>query len=146
MPSPARTRRCSLFTLAATELTNLWLLTGLGTYVLYRPAPNPASWSLLARSRSSPPRCVVWALPLLLERARQPLRAALCYWVLIQMVPPMLLSFIVPITDRYLFLPSIGVCLLLMDLAFRGRASVHRAQLAEGVAILGLARTLALPG
>ena len=41
----------------------------------------------------------------------------LCYWVLIQMVPPMLLSFIVPITDRYLFLPSVGVCLLLADFA-----------------------------
>jgi tetratricopeptide (TPR) repeat protein len=33
------------------------------------------------------------------------------------MVPPMLLGFIVPITDRYLFLPSVGVCLLLAELA-----------------------------
>jgi hypothetical protein len=41
----------------------------------------------------------------------------LCYWVLIQMVPPMLLAFIVPITDRYLFLPSVGICLLLVEMA-----------------------------
>jgi tetratricopeptide (TPR) repeat protein len=33
------------------------------------------------------------------------------------MIPPMLLSFIVPITDRYLFLPSVGACILLADIA-----------------------------
>jgi tetratricopeptide (TPR) repeat protein len=32
-------------------------------------------------------------------------------------VPPMLLSFIVPITDRYLFLPSVGFCILLVQAA-----------------------------
>jgi tetratricopeptide (TPR) repeat protein len=39
------------------------------------------------------------------------------------MIPPMLLSFIVPITDRYLFLPSVGACILLADIAagFAGR-------------------------
>jgi tetratricopeptide (TPR) repeat protein len=36
---------------------------------------------------------------------------------LIQMIPPMLLSFIVPITDRYLFLSSVGACILLADIA-----------------------------
>jgi len=36
---------------------------------------------------------------------------------LLQMIPPMLLSFIVPITDRYLFLPSVGACILLADIA-----------------------------
>jgi len=105
------------FVLAATQLTNLWLLTGLGRYVLYRPAPNPAAWSQAAQLAIIVAALLAWALPVLLQKARQPVRVALCYWVLIQMVPPMLLGFIVPITDRYLFLPSVGVCLLLADLA-----------------------------
>jgi len=46
-----------------------------------------------------------------------PILAALCYWVLIQMAPPMVISFVVPITDRYLFLPSVGFCLLLANVA-----------------------------
>jgi tetratricopeptide (TPR) repeat protein len=29
------------------------------------------------------------------------------------MIPPLVISFLVPITDRYLFLPSVGACLLL---------------------------------
>jgi len=105
------------FVLAATQFTNLWLLTGFGQYVLYRPAPNPAAWTAAARVGLVVAAALVWAVPLLFLKARQPVRAALCYWVLIQMVPPMLLGFIVPITDRYLFLPSVGVCVLLADAA-----------------------------
>jgi hypothetical protein len=47
----------------------------------------------------------------------QPIRLFLAWWILIQMIPPMLLNFIVPITDRYLFLPSVGACILIADLA-----------------------------
>ena len=114
---PSTNQALHPFVLAATQFTNLWLLTGLGQYVLYRPAPDAAAWGPAARLALSVAAVLVWALPLLLHRARQPVRAALCYWVLIQMVPPMLLGFIVPITDRYLFLPSVGVCLLLADIA-----------------------------
>jgi len=39
----------------------------------------------------------------------------------------MLLGFIVPITDRYLFLPSVGVCLLLADLAAGLQGKLARA-------------------
>ncbi len=101
--------------LAVTELVNLWLLTGFGQYTVYRTAPDPASWEIVARIGVVLVALIFWVLPLLLQRARQPIRAVLCYWVLIQMIPPMLLSFIVPITDRYLFLPSVGVCILLAD-------------------------------
>jgi hypothetical protein len=105
------------FVLAVTQFTNLWLLTGFGKYVLYHPAPNPAVWNQTTRLAVIIGAVLVWALPLLFVRARRAVRATLCYWVLIQMVPPMLLVFIVPITDRYLFLPSVGVCLLLADMA-----------------------------
>ena len=114
---PSTNQASQAFVLASTQFTNLWLLTGLGQYVLYRPAPDPAAWSQGGRLLIVLAAAACWALPLLLLRARQPLRAALGYWVLIQMVPPMLLGFIVPITDRYLFLPSVGVCILLAHIA-----------------------------
>ena len=114
---PSTNQALHPFVLAQTEFTNLWLLTGLGQYVLYRPAPDPAAWSQMARLALVISAVLVWALPLLFVWARRPLRATLCYWFLIQMVPPMLLAFMIPITDRYLFLPSVGVCLLLTDLA-----------------------------
>ena len=95
---------------------------------------------------------LVWVLPLLLllrRRQRSPntspqsaptaqaspfatdyslLVVALCYWILIQMIPPMVLSFLVPITDRYLFLPSVGVCLLLAFLFTSAGQALPRAR------------------
>ena len=123
----------NLFVMAGAELTNLWLLSGFGKYVLYRSAPDPAAWSALARCGIIAAAVLVWVLPLLFLHGRfrkmpsssaeysrpspflllpSPISAALCYWVLIQMIPPLVISFLVPITDRYLFLPSVGVCLL----------------------------------
>jgi hypothetical protein len=106
------------FVPAVTQLDNLWLLTGLGRYVLYRAAPDPAAWGQVARLAVIAAAALVWASPLLLlkVRATGPIRVVLCYWVLFQMLPPMVLNFIVPITDRYLLLPSVGVCLLLAGL------------------------------
>src|SRR3954454_11277550 len=127
---PSTNQAAHLFVLAGTELTNLGLLTGLGQYVLYRPAPDAAQWSQTARVLLITSGFIAWVLPLIFYRLRQPIRAALCYWILIQMVPPMLLSFIVPITDRYLFLPSVGVCILLADfiavLAGRAQSFLRR--------------------
>jgi hypothetical protein len=128
------------FVMASTELTNLWLLTGLGKYVLYRSAPGAAAWSALTRFGFIAAAVLVWLVPLLFLQGRfakaqsssaqssrpsplalrpsafsllpAPITAALCYWILIQMIPPLVISFLVPITDRYLFLPSVGVCLL----------------------------------
>jgi hypothetical protein len=119
------------FTLAATELHNLWLLTGCGQYNLYRPAPDPHAWSLPAHCAIITLGLAIWFIPWLLARTAQkrarPQTSAnpafqpaiwmvLGYWVLIQMLPPMFLNFIVPITDRYLFLPSVGICLLVPSL------------------------------
>jgi len=116
------------FVLAGSELTNLWLLTGFGDYVLYRAGPTAADWSLTMRGVIIASAALVWLLPMLLVRCQQPVRAALGYWILLHMIPPMVLSFIVPVTDRYLFLPSVGVCILLADLAgdFAGRRPKFR--------------------
>jgi hypothetical protein len=115
---PPTNQALSILTMARTELTNLWLLTGCGTYALYRSMSSAADWSILARAGVVICAIAVWAVPFLLYRERQPVRAALSCWVLFQMVPPMLLSFIVPVTDRYLFLPSVGICILAADLVF----------------------------
>ncbi len=120
---PPTNQTLSILTMARTELTNLWLLTGCGTYALYRSMSSADTWSLLARIAIVFAAVAMWAVPILLHYTRQPIRAVLCCWILIQMVPPMLLSFIVPVTDRYLFLPSVGVCILLADvmIALAGR-------------------------
>ena len=114
---PSTNQHSSAFVLGMTELTNLFLLSGCGQYTLYRAAPDAAGWSAMGRVGIISAAVIIWVLPLLLYVARQPIRAALGYWILIQMIPPMLLSFIVPITDRYLFLPSVGACILLADVA-----------------------------
>jgi hypothetical protein len=114
---PSTNQHSSVFVLAMTELTNLWLLSGCGEYVMYRSAPDPAAWPETTRLAIIASAVLVWAMPLLFQFARQPIRAALGFWIMLQMVPPMLLSFIVPITDRYLFLPSVGACILLADIA-----------------------------
>ena len=107
----------SPFILAGTEWSNLWLLTGFGQYVLYRVPPKGADWGVAGQVLILGAAVLVWALPLLFLRFRQPTRAALGYWILLSMVPPMVLNFIVPITDRYLFLPSVGACILLAEFA-----------------------------
>jgi len=112
---PSTNQPPQVFFLAGTELANLWLLTGLGDYVLYRGAPDAAAWSPTLRALIILAAGLAWLLPLLWLRARQPLCAALGYWMLIQMIPPMVPGFVVPITDRYLFLPSVGVSILLAD-------------------------------
>ena len=125
---PSTNQALAPLVLAATELTNLWLLTGLGHYTLYRPAPHPGAWTALIRLAVAAAAVLAWALPLLFIKTRQNVRAALCYWILIQMAPPMLLSFIVPITDRYLFLPSVAVCILLADIGAGLAGRIPRAR------------------
>lgn len=126
---PPTNRSPDAFVIAATHFANLWLLSGFGDYVLYRPAPNPAAWSGVGRLAVIAGAAALWLLPLALARFRQGVRAALLAWILIQMVPPMALSFWTPVTDRYLFLPSVGVCLLLADLAAAATARWPAARL-----------------
>jgi len=52
---PSTNQAASAFVIGSTELTNLWLLTGLGQYTLYRTAPNRLAGVWQPVSRSSPP-------------------------------------------------------------------------------------------
>jgi hypothetical protein len=136
---PSTNQSPQAFVLAATELSNLWLLTGLGQYAVYRPAPEAGAWSTAGRMAIVIAAVLIWALPLLFQKVKQPVRAALSYWVLLQLLPPMALSFLVPITDRYLFLPSVGVCLLIADVGAGLTAGVPRWRWLGMLAVAGLA-------
>jgi hypothetical protein len=114
---PETRRAYGPFEFAAIQLWDLWLLTGLGSHVVLRPAPQPIFWDPLNRWLVLGLAAAAWLVPLWMRRHLQPLRLGLIYWVLIQLVPPMVLSFIAPVTDRYLFLPSVGVCILVADVA-----------------------------
>ena len=120
---PATNQTWHAFVLAATELTNLQLLLGIGDFVLYRPAPDAATAPTWLKAGAVILAAATWLIPFALWARRQPLWAFLSAWILVQMIPPMLLNFIVPITDRYLFLPSVGMCLLLAGVAVAAAAT-----------------------
>jgi hypothetical protein len=89
---------------------SLWLLTGFGKYVIYRLRPEPSGLGFEIVS-------IVFLLALfitpLLLRRRFPLAMALMYWILFGWLPAQVLSFVHPVTDRYLFFPSIAAVILI---------------------------------
>ena len=127
------------FILAATELTNLRLLAGLGDFVMYRPAPDLSLASSSVQIGLMVLAGLVWLLPVAAFARQQPVRLFLSWWVLIQMIPPTLLNFVVPVTDRYLFLPSVGVCILLADLASALATRIGKAWVVAFAALAALA-------
>ena len=101
---------------AASFVQAMWLLTGVGNYVLYRVPP--ANGTALAQFGGTVFLVVVFMFPLLL-RKRYPLITVLLYWVLFTYLPTQVLPFSYPVTDRYLFLPSIGAVILIAWLVFK---------------------------
>lgn len=101
---------------AASFFQGIWLLTGLGNYVLCRVPP--ASGTTLAQIGGAVVLLALFTFPLLL-RKRYPLVAVLIYWILFTYLPTQVLPFPYPVTDRYLFLPSVGAVILIAYLAFK---------------------------
>jgi len=108
----------------------LWLSAGLGDFVIFRPVPDPAvsagtlaGWSALL--------VVLVAGPWLFVRralagdGRIGLVLVLHAWLVLALLPSQVLGFLYPVSDRYLFFPSVPLVLLL-GLAFE-RASRHHA-------------------
>ena len=89
---------------------SLWLLTGAGSYTIYRVPPKPAGMGL--EILASIILLAAFVLPLLLRR-RLPLVAVFIYWILFTYLPSQILSFVHPVTDRYLFFPSVAVVILI---------------------------------
>jgi len=116
---PATGRVFDVLVPVTTQLRNLWLLTGLGDYVLYHPNVAPGAWNLALRIGATLVAILIWLAPLWWLRRGQRTSAALAYWVLISMVPPLVMNFTTPVADRYLFLPSVGFCILLAEVVAR---------------------------
>ena len=98
------------FVLMKVTLQNTWLLSGFGTYVLYRLPP--ASGGMLLQVAGVLILLLFFAAPLLLRR-RLPFVAVMIYWILFAFIPSQVLSFTHPVTDRYLFFPSVAAVMLI---------------------------------
>ena len=95
---------------ATAFLQSLWLLTGLGNYVIYRVPP--ASGHGFAQLLGLVILTGLFILPWFLRR-RYPVATVSVYWILFTYLPTQVLPFSYPITDRYLFLPSVGAVILI---------------------------------
>src|SRR6201993_10864 len=94
----------------AALVQNFWLLTGFGTYVIYRTPFG--STSLLLQFISVAILIAIFVAPLLIGR-RAPLATVLIYWILFTLIPSQVLSFAYPVADRYLFFPSVAAAVLI---------------------------------
>jgi len=108
---PPTGRHPESYALVAALIQNIWLLTGFGNYVIYRVAPESPS-SATVQLGASILLLAIFAIPLLLRR-RAPRVMLLIYWVLFAFIPTQVLSFFHPVTDRYLFFPSVAAVILL---------------------------------
>lgn len=113
----------------------IWLLTGFGNYVLYRVPP--ANGSALAQFGGAIFLVALFLFPLLL-RKRYPLATVLIYWILFTYLPTQVLPFSYPVTDRYLFLPSIGAVILIAWLVFEATDPLPKWNVAAATVIVAL--------
>jgi hypothetical protein len=112
---------------------SLWLLTGLGNYVIYRVPPAPGG--TLSQ--------LVWlgillgllVLPLLI-RKRYPVATVSIYWILFTYLPTQVLPFSYPVTDRYLLLPSVGAVILIAWLLMKATDRLHRWKVAAATTLV----------
>lgn len=118
---------------AASFAQGMWLLTGLGNYVLYRVPP--ASGTALAQLAAVSFLLALFTFPLLL-RKRCPLVVFLIYWILFTYLPTQILPFSYPVADRYLFLPSVGAVILIAWLVFKAADYLPKWKAATAMALI----------
>jgi len=111
----------------------IWLLTGLGNYVLYRVPP--ANGTVLAQLAGAIFLLALFMFPLLL-RKRYPLATVLIYWIPFTYLPTQVLPFSYPVTDRYLFLPSVGAVILIAWLLFKATGRLRKWNVAAATALI----------
>ena len=109
---PATGSRPDPYILLSALIQNFWLITGFGKYVIYRVAPTPQDTVIEIGSAIG--LALIFLAPLLLRR-RFPLTVALIYWILLAFIPTQVLSFAYPVTDRYLFFPSVAMVILIAN-------------------------------
>jgi protein O-mannosyl-transferase len=119
---------------AQSFVQGLWLLTGLGNYVLYRVPPNGNTFVQVAAA------ILLLALFLspLLVRKRYPLITVLSYWILFTYLPTQILPFTYPVADRYLFLPSVGAVILIGWLLCKATVHLKKWNLAAAMSLVAV--------
>ncbi|HEX6333346.1 MAG TPA: tetratricopeptide repeat protein, partial [Flavisolibacter sp.] len=89
---------------------NIWLLSGFAEYVLYRMPPD--SGGIILTIAGTLVLAALIAGPYFI-RNKYPKTAVLAYWILFAFIPAQVLSFTHPVTDRYVFFPSVAAMILL---------------------------------
>jgi hypothetical protein len=118
---------------AGAFVQGIWLLAGLGNYVLYRvPPPNG---TVVAEIAGAVLVLGMFMFPLLL-RKRYALATVLIYWLLFTYLPTQVLPFSYPVTDRYLFLPSVGAVILIAWLVFKATDRLPKWNVATALALV----------
>jgi hypothetical protein len=102
---------------------SLWLLTGLGNYVIYRVPP--VSGVGLSQLVGLGIVLGLFLLPWLLRKG-YPVATVSIYWILFTYLPTQILPFSYPVTDRYLFLPSVGAVILIAWLLIKATDLLKR--------------------
>jgi hypothetical protein len=112
----------------------LWLLTGFGEYVIFRPdlGAGGVRWYELFWFALALLVVVSTVLDFRKSASREGSRweQALCLWILVALVPSQVLRFAYPVSDRYLFFPSVPLVLLLAWGVFSERLPVLKRRLA----------------
>jgi multidrug transporter EmrE-like cation transporter len=114
---------------------SMWLLTGLGNYVIYRVPPETGG--ILLQVPGVAILLGSFCLPLLLRR-RYALAVVLIYWILLTYLPTQILPFSYPVTDRYLFLPSAGAVILIAWLLMKAADHFPKWHLAGTVMLIAV--------
>lgn len=112
---PATGQEFTLLRFGRALVESAWLVTGFGTYTLYRDWSLPEAETLVGLACILAPffaalglLLAAWKLPHTWSRV--PL--VLIAWIVVALIPPQILSFVSPVTDRYLYLPSAGFAVL----------------------------------
>ncbi|HXQ02669.1 MAG TPA: hypothetical protein VN801_06835 [Candidatus Udaeobacter sp.] len=120
-------------TQAKAFVQSLWLLTGLGNYVIYRvPPPSGDSLSQLVGLGIL---LGVFLLPWL-PRKRYPVATVSIYWILFTYLPTQVLPFSYPVADRYLFLPSVGAVIFIAWLLIKATDQLQRWKVAAATTLV----------
>ena len=98
------------YVLSASLIQNLWLLTGFGSYVIYRVPPETTQ--IIWKIAGALFLIAAFVAPFFLHK-KFPAVAVLLYWILFAFIPSQVLSFTHPVTDRYIFFPSVAGVILI---------------------------------
>jgi hypothetical protein len=112
---------------------SLWLLTGLGNYVIYRVPPAPGD--TLSQLVGLGTLVGLFVFPLLLCK-RYPVATVSIYWILFTYLPSQILPFSYPVTDRYLLLPSVGAVILIAWLLIKATDLLPRWKVAAATMLV----------